>query len=61
MEVPSQLRDTFDQIKGMIKTKPIGLSPKDGMVAAGLIVGIWFLNYLRKFIAVRRVSLVLWT
>jgi hypothetical protein len=54
MTIQDQVQVLLDQIRGRIK--PVGLSPKEGLYAGAFIFGVWFLNYLRKLLSLRRVS-----
>lgn len=50
----NHIHNMVEQVQSMIK--PIGLSGKHGMIAAALVGGLVFLNFLRKYISVLRVS-----
>lgn len=50
----SHIHNMVEQVHSMIK--PIGLSGKHGMIAAAIVGGLVFLNLLRKYISVLRVS-----
>jgi len=51
----SQVHDLIIQARSMFRTS--GLSSRDVLLAGAFIVGVWFLNYLRKLLALRRVGL----
>jgi len=50
----SHIHTMVEHVQSMIK--PVGLSGKHGMIAAALVAGLVFLNFLRKYISVLRVS-----
>jgi hypothetical protein len=50
----SYSQDVVEQVRNTIK--PIGLSGTHGMMAVAIVGGLVILNFLRKYISVRRVS-----
>jgi len=50
----SHIHNMVEQVQSMIK--PVGLSGKHGMIAAALVGGLVFLNFIRKYVSVLRVS-----
>jgi hypothetical protein len=50
----SYSQDMVEQVRNTIK--PLGLSGTHGLMAAVLVGGLIILNFLRKYISVRRVS-----